>query len=138
VSLWFELVYSAGESRSILKLYQVVVAMFGAQHGSNLPQVGSIALLLHTAGKRHGDDPLCDVDQVQLVVLLQGLQQTRTPKQKTTTQRFLINKIVLGFGESLKCPSSSLHVLAVCMAFLIQGNIRAHFYLISLQRSMSY
>lgn len=67
------------------KLYQVVVAVFGAQHGGDLPQVGSVVLLLHTAGEGDGDDSLCDVDQVQLVALLQGLQQTRTPVRETET-----------------------------------------------------
>lgn len=55
------------------KTYQVVLAMFGAQHGGDLPQVGCIALLFHAAGEGDGNDPLCDVDQVQLVVLIQGL-----------------------------------------------------------------
>lgn len=55
------------------------MAVFGAQHGGDLPQVGGIALLLHTAGEGDGDDPLCDVDQVQLVALIQRLQQTHAP-----------------------------------------------------------
>lgn len=65
------------------KLYQVVVAMLGAKHGGDLLQVGSVALLLHTAGEGDGDDSLCDVDQVQLIALLQGLQQTEAPIRKT-------------------------------------------------------
>lgn len=64
------------------KMYQVVVAMFGAQHGGDLLQVGSVALLLHITGEGDWDDSLCDVDQIQLVVLLQGLQQTCTPIRK--------------------------------------------------------
>lgn len=59
------------------------MAVFGAQHGGDLLQVGSIALLLHTAGEGDGDDSLCDVDQVQLIVLLQGLQQTQAPMRQT-------------------------------------------------------
>lgn len=59
------------------------MAVFGAQHGGDLPQVGSVALLLHTAGEGDGDDSLCDVDQVQLVALLQGLHQTHTPVGQT-------------------------------------------------------
>lgn len=55
------------------------MAVFGAQHGGDLPQVGGVALLLHAAREGDGDDPLCDVDQVQLVALVQGLQQTHTP-----------------------------------------------------------
>lgn len=55
------------------------MAVFGPQHGGDLAQVGSVALLLHAAGEGHGDDPLCDVDQVQLVALVQRLQQTHTP-----------------------------------------------------------
>lgn len=57
--------------------------MFGAQHGRDLPQVGSVALLLHTAWEGDGDNSLCDVDQVQLVALLQSLQQTHTPVRQT-------------------------------------------------------
>ncbi len=59
------------------------MAVFGAQHGGDLPQVGSVVLLLHTAGEGDRDDSLCDVDQVQLIALLQGLQQTRTPVRET-------------------------------------------------------
>lgn len=59
--------------------YQVVVAVFGAQHGGHLPQVGGVALLVHAAGKGDGDDPLSDVDQVQLVGLVQRLQQAHAP-----------------------------------------------------------
>lgn len=59
--------------------YQVVVTVLGAQHGGHLPQVGSVALLIHTAGEGDGNDPLCDVDQVQLIALIQGLQQAHTP-----------------------------------------------------------
>lgn len=62
--------------------------MLGAKHGGDLLQVGSVALLLHTAGEGDGDDSLCDVDQVQLIALLQGLQQTEAPirkKRKTFT-----------------------------------------------------
>ena len=77
------------------KVYQVVVSVFGAQHGGDLPQVGGVALLLHAAGEGHGDDPLCDVQQVQLIVLLQGLQQTHTPG-RGTTEATIIN---VGNGE---------------------------------------
>lgn len=59
------------------------MSVFGAQHGGDLPQVGGVALLLHAAGEGDGDDPLGDVDQVQLVALLQGLQQTRAPVRTT-------------------------------------------------------
>lgn len=59
--------------------YQVVVAVFGAQHGGHLPQVGGVALLVHTAREGDGDDPLGDVDQVQLVGLVQHLQQAHAP-----------------------------------------------------------
>lgn len=59
--------------------YQVIVAVFGAQHGGHLPQVGGVALLVHAAGEGDGDDPLGDVDQVQLVALVQRLQQAHAP-----------------------------------------------------------
>lgn len=62
--------------------YQVAVSVFGAQHGGHLPQVGGVALLLHAAGERHGDDPLCDVDQVQFVGFVQRLEETRAPAGK--------------------------------------------------------
>lgn len=76
--------------------YQVVVAVFGAQHGGDLPQVGGVALLLHTAGEGDGDDPLCDVYQVQLVALVQRLQQTHAPVGQTER--------LSAFGEVvLKC-----------------------------------
>lgn len=55
------------------------MAVFGAQHGGHLPQVGGVALLVHTAGEGDGDDPLGDVDQVQLVGLVQRLQQAHAP-----------------------------------------------------------
>lgn len=58
------------------------MAVFGAQHGGDLPQVGGVALLLHAAGEGDGDDPLGDVDQVQLVGLLQRLQQTHAPARQ--------------------------------------------------------
>lgn len=76
-----------------LKPYQVVVPVFWSQHGGHLPQVGSVALLLHIAGEGDRDDPLCDVDEVQLVALLQGLQQTRTPAEKRSNSEYeLIEK----------------------------------------------
>lgn len=55
------------------------MTVFGAQHGGDLLQVGGIALLLRVAGEGDRDDSLCDVDQVQLIALLQGLQQTHAP-----------------------------------------------------------
>lgn len=70
--------------------------MFGAQHGGDLPQVGSVALLLHAAGEGDGDDSLCDVDQVQLVALLQGLQQTSTPVAETKMHLFNVTIQVSG------------------------------------------
>lgn len=63
------------------------MSVLGAQHGGDLPQVGGVALLLHAAGEGDGDDPLGDVDQVQLVALLQGLQQTRAPVRRQTGGR---------------------------------------------------
>lgn len=80
------------------KPYQVVVAVFGAQHGGDLPQVGSVALLLHAAGEGDRDDSLCDVDQVQLVALLQGLQQTRTPVREVDMH--------LPFGVAVTIPAA--------------------------------
>lgn len=59
--------------------YQVVVGVFGAQHGGHLPQVGGVVLLVHAGQEGDGDDPLSDVDQVQLVALVQRLQQTQAP-----------------------------------------------------------
>lgn len=53
--------------------------MFGAQHGGDLLQVGGVTVLVDAAGEGDGDDPLRDVEQVQVVVLLHGLQQTGTP-----------------------------------------------------------
>lgn len=69
------------------------MAVFGAQHGGHLPQVGGVALLVHIAGEGDGDDPLSDVDQVQLVALVQRLQQAHAP--------------VGGSGE---CVSASPHL----------------------------
>lgn len=59
------------------------MAVFGAQHGGDLPQIGGVALLLHAAGEGDGDDPLCDVEQIQLVAFLQGLKKTRAPAEKS-------------------------------------------------------
>lgn len=55
------------------------MAVLGAQHGGHLAQVGGVALLVHAAGEGDGDDPLSDVDQVQLVALVQRLQQADAP-----------------------------------------------------------
>lgn len=59
------------------------MAVFGAQHGCDLPHVGSVVLLLHIAWEGDRDNSLCDVDQVQLVIFIQGLQQTHAPVGKT-------------------------------------------------------
>lgn len=68
--------------------YQVVVAVLGAQHGGHLPQVGGVALLVHAAGEGDGDDPLGDVEQVQLVALVQRLQQAHAPVEGGGTAPF--------------------------------------------------
>lgn len=54
-------------------------SVFGSQHGGHLLQVGDVALLLHADGETEGDDPLCDVDQVHLMVLLHGQNHTLAP-----------------------------------------------------------
>lgn len=98
-----------------LKPYQVVVPVFWSQHGGHLPQVGSVALLLHIAGEGDRDDPLCDVDEVQLVALLQGLQQTRTPAEKRSNSEYqLIEKPmqVTGLQKIALIPqSNAAHVI---------------------------
>lgn len=59
--------------------HQVMLAMFGAQHGRHLLQVGGVAALLCVGGEGEGDDPLCDVDQIHLIALLHGLNHNLTP-----------------------------------------------------------
>lgn len=53
--------------------------MFGLQHRRHLLEVGGVAVLLRAAGERDGDDSLCDVDQVDLIALLHGLDHTLAP-----------------------------------------------------------
>lgn len=86
------LIFLSDSSRCTVhrKPYQIVVAVFGAQHGGDLLQVGSVALLLHVTREGDGDDSLCDVEQIQLVVLLQGLQQTCTPIRKIEKHLLLL------------------------------------------------
>lgn len=78
------------------------MAMFGAQHGGHLPQVGGVALLVHTAGEGDRDDPLCDVDQVQLIALVQRLQQAHAPvgwkKRLSTLGLFEDVRAILGIS----------------------------------------
>lgn len=59
--------------------HQIVLAMFGPQHGRHLGEVGGVAALLSAGGETEGDDSLCDVDQVHLIALLHGLDHTLTP-----------------------------------------------------------
>ena len=86
------------------KPYQVVVSVLGAQHGGHLLQVGAVALLVHAAGEGDGDDPLCDVEQVQLVALLQGLQQTGAPVGDTE-KRFPFKTHALGSSLHISGPA---------------------------------
>lgn len=44
--------------------------MLGLEHGSHLLQVEPVSLLLQLRGEEDGDDPLCDVGQVEVVVAL--------------------------------------------------------------------
>lgn len=53
-----------------------MISVFGSQHGGHLLEVGDVALVLHADGEAEGDDPLCDVDQVHLIVLLHGQNHT--------------------------------------------------------------
>lgn len=50
--------------------HQKLVLMFGLEHGSHLLQVNTVSLLLQLRGEEHGDDPLGDVGQVEVVVAL--------------------------------------------------------------------
>lgn len=59
--------------------HQIVLPVFGAQHGGHLLQVGGVAALLGAGGEAHGDDPLRDVDQVHLIALLHGLYRSLCP-----------------------------------------------------------
>lgn len=67
-----------------------MISVFGSQHGGHLLEVGDVALVLHADGEAEGDDPLCDVDQVHLVVLLHGQNHTLASGVKHRTMaRFL-------------------------------------------------
>ena len=44
--------------------------VFGFEHGSHFLQVGMVTLLLKQWGEEDGDDPLCDVGEVEVVVPL--------------------------------------------------------------------
>lgn len=71
--------------------HQIVLAMFGPQHGRHLREVGGVAALLSAGGETEGDDSLCDVDQVHLIALLHGLNHTLTPgeeRQQAELMRF--------------------------------------------------
>lgn len=105
------------------------MTVFGSQHGGDLPQVGGVALLLHAAGEGDGDDPLGDVDQVQLVVLLQGLQQTRTPaegrrRQLGISDYQLIENLMQAAGPrkiALIPRSNAAHVIYTLQLVLTKG-----------------
>ena len=49
---------------------QKLVLVFGLEHGRHLLQVHAVPLLLQLRGEEHGDDPLGDVGQVEVVVSL--------------------------------------------------------------------
>lgn len=68
----------AGQPRT----HQIIVPMFGPEHGGHLLEVGAVALFLHAAGEGDGDDALRDVHQVHFIVLLHGLDQTEAPEQE--------------------------------------------------------
>lgn len=108
--------------------YQVVVAMFGTQHGGNLLQVGSIALLLHTAREGDGDDPLCDVDQVQFIALPKGLQQTHTPVRQTDVW-FKHMRLCLNTWTRAGMCSCFLPSVAVCdLGYMLSSYFSLVFY----------
>lgn len=58
--------------------------MFGPEHAGHFFEVGTVALFLYAAWERHRYDPLCDVHQVHLIVLLHCLDQTHTPARQRT------------------------------------------------------
>ncbi len=74
--------------------HQIVLAMFGPQHRRHLLEVGGVATFLGTGGETDRDDPLCDVDQVHLIVLLHGLNHTLTPGGAEGSERCLSGAFV--------------------------------------------
>lgn len=50
--------------------------MFGLEHLGHLAEVAPEVLLIGCAGKGDGDDPLCDIHQVQLTAVLHGPAHT--------------------------------------------------------------
>lgn len=56
--------------------HQVVASMFGLEHLGHLPEVAPEVLLIGRAGEGDGDDPLCDIYQVQLTTVLHGAAHT--------------------------------------------------------------
>lgn len=50
--------------------HQKFVLMFGLEHGGHLLQVEPVSLLFKLWGEEDGDDPLCDVSQVEVIVAL--------------------------------------------------------------------
>lgn len=67
-----------------------MISVFGSQHGGHLLEVGDVALVLHADGEAEGDDPLCDVDQVHLIVLLHGQNHTLASGVKHRTWVFAV------------------------------------------------
>lgn len=49
---------------------QELVLVFGFEHGRHLLQVPAVTLLLQVRQEEDGDDPLCDVGEVEVVVPL--------------------------------------------------------------------
>lgn len=64
--------------------------MFGSQHGGHLLEVGDVALVLHADGEAERDYPLCDVDQVYLIVLLHGQNHTLASGVKHRNRVFVV------------------------------------------------
>lgn len=49
---------------------QELVLVFGFEHGRHLLQISAVTLLLQVRKEEDGDDPLCDVGEVEVIVPL--------------------------------------------------------------------
>lgn len=50
--------------------YQKLVLMFGLEHGCHLPEVEAVPLFFQQRRKKHRDDPLRDVREVEIIMPL--------------------------------------------------------------------
>lgn len=92
--------------------------VFGFEHGGHLLQISAVTLLLQVRQEEDRDDPLCDVGEIEVIVLLHHMFHhlicTFTPGDIIESEQLKTTDLFVGFFVTFLLPWYGASLLLWC------------------------